>query len=183
MFSRVANLMFVVTGLAAVLVAVFAEQIVSAEWASCRASAPQQALVAELMRLNLISLMIFSLSGLVMGGLQANQHFLLPALAPFFYNVGQIVGALFFAPLQPMTLGGVTPPTLGLAFTAWSMRAILGAALHLLIQVPGLVFYRFRWTPSLDVRNSGLIEALKSGMGYAAPVDHARHSTHVPGAR
>lgn len=162
LFSRVANLMFVVTGVAALLVAVFAEQIVSAEVGIVPGFDPQQqALVAALMRLNLISLMIFSLSGLVMGGLQANQHFLLPALAPFFYNIGQIAGALFLAPLQPVTLGGVTLPTLGLGVHGLVYGAILGAALHLLIQIPGLVIYRFRWTPSLDVRNSGLIEALK----------------------
>jgi len=38
---------------------------------------------------------------------------------------------------------------------------ILGAGLHLAIQIPGLVMYQFRWTPSLDIRDSGLVEALK----------------------
>ncbi|MCS6993309.1 MAG: MATE family efflux transporter [Anaerolineales bacterium] len=162
LFSRVANLMFVVTGVAAVLVAVFARQIVSAEVGIVPGFGPeQQALVADLMRLNLISLMIFSLSGLVMGGLQANQHFLLPALAPFFYNVGQIAGAIFFAPLQPIQIGTINLPTLGMGVHGLVYGAILGAALHLLIQIPGLIKYQFRWTASLDVRNSGLIEALK----------------------
>ena len=162
LFSRVANLMFVVTGVVAFFVAVFAEQIVSAEVGIVPGFGPeQQELVADLMRLNLVSLMIFSISGLVMGGLQANQHFLLPALAPFFYNVGQIVGAIFFAPVEPITMGGVTLPTLGLGIHGLVYGAILGAALHLLIQVPGLIKYQFRWTASLDVRNSGLIEALK----------------------
>ncbi len=162
LFSRVANLMFVATGVVAFFVAMFAEQIVSAEMGIVPGFGPeQQELVADLMRLNLVSLMIFSISGLVMGGLQANQHFLLPALAPFFYNVGQIVGAIFFAPVEPITMGGVTLPTLGLGIHGLVYGAILGAALHLLIQVPGLIKYKFRWTASLDVRNSGLIEALK----------------------
>ncbi|PWH17432.1 MAG: hypothetical protein DDG60_02260 [Anaerolineae bacterium] len=162
LFSRVANLMFVVTGVVALVVAVFAKQIVSAELGIVPGFGPaQQELVADLMRLNLISLMIFSLSGLVMGGLQANQHFLLPALAPFFYNVGQIIGALFFAPLQPVSLGPITLPTLGWGIHGLVYGAILGAALHLLIQVPGLIKYQFRWTASLDVRNSGLLEALQ----------------------
>jgi len=38
---------------------------------------------------------------------------------------------------------------------------ILGAVMHLLIQVPGLAMYHFRWTPSLDLRNTGLLEALR----------------------
>jgi putative peptidoglycan lipid II flippase len=38
---------------------------------------------------------------------------------------------------------------------------ILGAALHLAIQIPGLIKFQFRWTPSLDVRDSGLLQALK----------------------
>ncbi len=162
LFSRVANLMFVVTGVVALFVAIFAEQIVSAEVGIAPGFGPeQQELVADLMRLNLISLMIFSLSGLVMGGLQANQHFLLPALAPFFYNVGQIIGAIFFAPLEPVAFGAVSLPTLRLGIHGLVYGAILGAALHLLIQIPGLLKYQFRWTASLDVRNSGLIEALK----------------------
>ena len=162
LFSRVANLMFLLTGLAAVFVAIFADQIVSAQVGIAPGfGLEQRRLVADLMRLNLFSLMIFSISGLVMGGLQANQHFLLPALAPFFYNVGQIVGAIFFAPLEPISIGPVTFPTLGLGIHGLVYGAILGAALHLLIQLPGLVIYKFRWTASLDVRNSGLIEALK----------------------
>jgi putative peptidoglycan lipid II flippase len=79
--------------------------------------------------------------------LQANQHFLLPAMAPSLYNVGMIFGALFLAPKY-----GVH----GLVY-----GVIIGAALHLVIQIPGLIKYQFRWTPSLDIRNSGLIEALK----------------------
>jgi putative peptidoglycan lipid II flippase len=162
LFSRVANLMFIVTGIVAFFVALFAEQIVSAEVGIAPGFGPEQRhLIADLMRLNLVSLMIFSISGLVMGGLQANQHFLLPALAPFFYNVGQIVGAIFFAPLEPLVIGSVTLPTLGLGVHGLVYGAILGAALHLLIQIPGLIKYQFRWTASLDVRNSGLIEALK----------------------
>jgi len=38
---------------------------------------------------------------------------------------------------------------------------ILGAGLHLVIQVPGLILYQFRWTPSLDIRDPRLITALK----------------------
>jgi putative peptidoglycan lipid II flippase len=39
--------------------------------------------------------------------------------------------------------------------------AMIGAALHLLIQIPGLIKYKFRWTPSLAINNPEVIEALK----------------------
>ncbi len=146
LFSRVANLAFLVTSLAALFVFVFAQQLVDNVIVP-GFTAEQRVLVAELMRLNLISTIIFSISGLVMASLQANQHFLLPAMAPILYNVGQILGALIFVPrfgIQGLVYG-----------------VILGAALHLAIQIPALFKFGFKWTPALDLRNTGLLEALK----------------------
>ena len=77
LFSRVANLAFLVTGSIAILVAIFAEPIVNAEIGIAPGFGPEQRqLLAELMRLNLVGTIIFSISGLVMASLQANQHFL-----------------------------------------------------------------------------------------------------------
>ena len=148
LFSRVANLAFVVTGSIALLVAIFAEPIVNAELGIAPGFGPEQRqLLAELMRLNLVGTIIFSISGLVMASLQANQHFLLPAMAPIMYNVGQIIGAIFLVPRFGIH---------GLVY-----GVILGAAFHLLIQIPALFKYQFKWTPALDLRHTGLIEALK----------------------
>ena len=148
LFSRVANLAFVLTGSIAVLVAIFAEPIVNAELGIAPGfDAEQRQLLADLMRINLVGLVIFSVSGLVMASLQANQHFLLPALAPTMYNVGQIFGAVVLVPRYGIR---------GLVY-----GVILGAALHLLVQIPALFRYGFKWTPALDLRHSGLIEALK----------------------
>ncbi len=162
LFSRVANVAFLATGVMAILIAIFAGQIVRAEIGIAPGFGPQQQdLVAELMRLNLIATLIFSISGLVMAGLQANQHFLLPALAPTLYNVGMIVGALVFSPSEPYSLGPITLPALGLGVHGLVYGVILGALMHLGIQIPGLIRYQFHWTPSLDIRDSGLIRALK----------------------
>lgn len=148
LFSRVANLAFVVTGSIAVLVAIFAEPIVNAELGIAPGFGPEQRqLLADLMRLNLVGTIIFSISGLVMASLQANQHFLLPAMAPTLYNIGQIFGAIYLVPRYGIH---------GLVY-----GVIIGAALHLLIQVPGLFRYQFKWTPALDLRHTGLIEALR----------------------
>ena len=146
LFSRVANSAFLITAIFALLIAVLARPLVS------RVIVPgfgleQQTLVVSLMRLNLIATLIFSISGLVIGGLQANQHFLLPALAPILYNVGQVVGVVFFA------------PRLGIYGLAYGV--ILGAALHLGIQIPGLVRYGFAWTPRLDWADPGIRRVAK----------------------
>jgi putative peptidoglycan lipid II flippase len=148
LFSRVANVGFLVTGGFAILIAIFAQPIVDAELGIAPGLGPEQrALLAELMRLNLIGTIIFSISGLVMAGLQANQHFLLPALAPTMYNVGQILGAIFLVPRFGIH---------GLVY-----GVILGAALHLLVQIPALFKFGFRWSPALNIRHTGLLDALK----------------------
>lgn len=110
----------VVTVVCAVL-AVFAGPI--AVMTVARGFAPSdQALTANLMRWMLITPIVFGVSGIVMGILNSNQHFLLPALAPVFYNVAIILGAYFLAP----TLG-----VYGLV-----IGVVTGAVLHLAVQLP-----------------------------------------------
>jgi putative peptidoglycan lipid II flippase len=162
LFSRVANLAFVVTASIAAIIAIFARQIVRSQIGIAPGFGPdQQLLIADLMRLNLIATLIFSLSGLVIAGLQANQHFLLPALAPTLYNLGQIFGALVLSPKVPYTIGPVTLPHYGLGVYGLVYGVILGATLHLGIQIPGLIRYGFRWIPSLTLRNQGVQEVLR----------------------
>ena len=143
LFSRVANYGFIVTASLAITLVTFADPLIRNIVVPGFPSA-QQDLTIQLMRLNVIALMIFSLSGLVIGVLQANQHFFLPALAPILYNIGQIVGVVFLA------------PTFGIFGLAYGV--ILGAALHLLIQVPGLIRHGFKWTPSLEWRHPRVIQ-------------------------
>ena len=106
LFTRILNLAFVVTGAIAILIAIFAP------WLMDNVIAPgfpaeQRLLATELMRLDLVAILIFSISGLAMAGLQANQHFILPALAPGLYNIGQIFGALILAPSVGYQLGEI----------------------------------------------------------------------------
>jgi len=157
LFSRVANWAFLITAVVAVIVYLAAGPIVRAELGVAPGFTPQmQALVIDLMRLNLIATLLFSVSGLMMAGLQSNQHFLLPALAPVMYDVGQIFGALVLAPTEPVTFGPIALPAFGLGVYGLVYGVILGAGLHLLTQVPGLIHFRFRWSPVLDPVDSGL---------------------------
>jgi putative peptidoglycan lipid II flippase len=162
LFSRVANWAFLITGLFSIIILLFAEPIVKAQIGVVPGFTPElQDLVAELMRYNLIATLIFSLSGLVSAGLQANQHFTLPALAPVLYDVGQIFGAVFLAPIQGYQFLGLTLPTAGLGIHGLVYGVILGAFLHLIVQIPGLLRYRFRWSPILGIKQPELHQVAK----------------------
>ena len=109
--------------------------------------ATAQAQTVILMRILLLTTLIFSISGICMGILQSHNHFLLPALAPVLYDVGILFGVLFLI------------PRFGVYGIAWG--AVLGAALHLGIQVPGLLRFRARWWPLLDFQDAQLRRILR----------------------
>lgn len=154
LFSNVLNIAFIITAVAAIVVAIMARPLITNELGIAPGfTAAQTDATVRLLRLNLISTLIFSLSGLVMAGLQANQHFLFPALAPILYDLGQIFGAVFLAPTEGYRIGSITLPAFGLGIDGLVYGVIIGAALHLLIQIPGLVKYHFKWSPKIDIHD------------------------------
>jgi putative peptidoglycan lipid II flippase len=155
LFSQILNLAFFVTGFISLIIFLFARPIIVYLVAPGFPS-PVQELAIELMRLDLIAILIFSISGLIMAGLQANQHFLLPAMSPGMYNLGQIFGVAMLAPETGISLGPVTLPAFGFGIYGLVYGVILGACLHLLIQVPGLFIYKFHWVPSINLRDPGM---------------------------
>ena len=121
--SSIWNLVILVVMAASVLAWAVAPQLVSLtapEYAGA-----QRALTIELLRIQLLTPIIFSMSGLLMGILNAHQSFLLPAIAPSMHWLGMIIGVLLFV------------PSMGIQGLAWG--AVLGATMHLLVQVPGLL--------------------------------------------
>jgi putative peptidoglycan lipid II flippase len=101
--------------------------------------AGQIELTVSLLRLMLVTPIIFGVSGLVMAALQAHQHFALPALAPASYRLGTIIGVLFLA------------PSMGIYGLAWGV--VLGTVLHLVIQVPALPARKPTYTPTLGLKD------------------------------
>jgi putative peptidoglycan lipid II flippase len=160
--SSVVNVAFLVTLVAAAVVALIAP------WLVRRFLAPgfapdQQMLTAGLMRLILISTAIFSVSGLVMSALQANQHFLLPALAPVMYNLGIFGGALFLTQPAILTFWHISiplRPIWPMGVQGLAVGVVVGAAMHLLIQVPGLVRFGARWSPRVSLADPGVRRVL-----------------------
>ena len=124
--SAIANLVVIVLTFISLLAEVFAPQIVSFLYIlRPQLEQAQQTLIVELLRIMLLTPVIFGISGLVMGILNSFQSFMLPALAPTMYWVGWIIGALFLV------------PSMGIYGLAWGV--VLGACLHLAVQIPGLV--------------------------------------------
>jgi len=161
LFSRIANLVFLVTAGLSIVVAIFAHQLVG--WRLGIApgfSSEQQFLVAELMRINLIATLLFSLSGLTIAALQSNQHFFLPALAPSMYDIGSLFGVIILSPETGYQIGPITLPAFGLGIYGLVYGTILGAALFLAIQIPGMLRYHFHWTPRIDLHNPGVRQVL-----------------------
>jgi putative peptidoglycan lipid II flippase len=162
LFSRVANLVFLVTFALSILVALLATQLVSWNLGIAPGFSPEQRFqVVDLMRLNLIATMLFSISGLVIAGLQANQHFLLPALARSMYDLGTLIGVIFLAPSTGYQIGPITLPAMGLGIYGLTYGTVLGALLFLGIQLPGLVRYQFHWVAKINLRHPGVQKVLR----------------------
>jgi len=144
--AGVINLILAALSLLALVMAVFAPWLVAVIVAPGFSPA-QQTLTANLMRLMLISTVVFGVSGIVMGILNAQQHFLVPALAPIIYNFAIIGGALGLGPV----------------FGVYGLAAgvVVGAFGHLLIQLPALARAGFRWQPILAVRDEGVREVAR----------------------
>jgi putative peptidoglycan lipid II flippase len=146
LFSAVVTTAFIVAAIGSAILALFAPWIVSETVG--RGFAPEyQQLCANLMRVILIGTVVFSISGVVMSALQANQHFFLPALAPIMYNLGILFGVIALAP----TLG-VWGPAIGV---------VIGSMLHLLIQVPGLIKYKATWAARLGWHDAPVRRVVK----------------------
>jgi putative peptidoglycan lipid II flippase len=78
---------------------------------------------------------------------QSYQRFIVPALASIFYNLGIILGIVFLS-----TPFGIMGPIYGV---------VLGAVLHMLIQIPLLVSLGFKYTLAFNFKNSGVKEIFR----------------------
>lgn len=143
--AHVINTLFVTTLLASILVFIFSPQIVNSIAPGFDPAGQQRTM--DVMRILLISTLIFSVSGIAMGILQSHNHFLLPALAPIMFDVGILIGIIFL--LRPLGVHGI------------ALGAILGAAMHLGIQVPGLIRFRMRWWSELGLRDPVLWRVIR----------------------
>jgi len=148
MASAVANWVFIILIALSILIAIFAPQVVRYILAPGFANNPaQEALTIRLVRLMLPSAALFGLSGLVMGILNSHQVFLIPALTPSMYQFGLILGVTVLA------------PRMGIDGLAWGV--VIGAAAHLLLQVPALLKQGGNYSFTLGLKMAPVREVVR----------------------
>ena len=103
-----------------------------------------QELTISIMRVILVQTTLFGVSGVMSSILNAHQHFALPALAPVMLDIGYMVGIIFFV------------PRMGIVGLAWG--TVLGALLHIAVQIPALHRFKFHYHPNLAIRMPGVGE-------------------------
>ena len=126
MASGVLNTLVVALIIVAALMWIFAPTIVEKGLfvLSPGTELTQIELTVRLLRIMLPTVVIFGVSGLVMGMLNAHQVFLWPALAPSAYSLGIILGVLLL------------PKSMGIDRLAYG--TLIGAVGHFLVQAPTL---------------------------------------------
>ncbi|MEK7565257.1 MAG: murein biosynthesis integral membrane protein MurJ [Patescibacteria group bacterium] len=99
-------------------------------------------LAIKLSRVMFLQPMFLGVSVVFSGILQSTHRFLAYALAPIFYNIGIIIGILFFAQkFGPIGL-------------AWGV--VLGAIMHMLVQYPAAKHSGFNYKPSFSFKENSL---------------------------
>jgi putative peptidoglycan lipid II flippase len=101
----------------------------------------------ELTRLMLLAPMFLALGAVATSALNAHNRFAAAAMAPIVYDLA-IIGAAF-----------VLTPSLGV--TGLAIGVVAGSLGHLLVQLPALGRAGFRFTPSLDMSDPDVRQALR----------------------
>ncbi len=112
-------------------------------------SGEEREVVVNLARVLFAAQGFFVVSYVLTGVLESLKRFLVPALAPLFYNLGIILGTVFLAPKL-----GLIAPVIGV---------VIGSMFHFLIQLPLALRLGFRFIPLLkftpEVKKIGKLAA------------------------
>ncbi len=100
-----------------------------------------------LTRVLLLAPIIFTASNIFSSILNSQKKFIIANVAPIMYNTGIIFGLL------------VLYPKFGLYGLGWGV--ILGALLHLLVQIPEAVHFGYYWQAVLNLRDPAIKKILK----------------------
>ena len=136
-------LSFIVVG---VIVFIFAREITVLRTGS-EIKPEQIDIVVNLTRLMLLAQFFFAISNFMTGILQSFQRFIIPALSPIFYNLGIILGVLLFSSRLGIYSAGV--------------GVVIGAFLHLAIQIPLVYKLGFKYSFSFNFKYPGIKQFFK----------------------
>lgn len=133
--SRVMNLVVIIFSIFAAIFALFAPVFYRIVTPTLDSEALNQ--VVFLSRILFIAQAFFVISYVLSGILESLRRFLIPAIAPLFYNLGIIIGTILLAPKF-----GLLAPAIG---------AAVGALIHMLVQLPFAIYFGFRFRSSIQV--------------------------------
>jgi putative peptidoglycan lipid II flippase len=143
--SNILNLSLLLFGVVAIIAAIFTPSINSLFLPGF--TGEKKALTDMATRVALISEVLLVVGSLFIAVGQSYQRFIIPALASIFYNIGIILGIVFLTPTF-----GIMGPIYGV---------VLGALLHILIQIPLIYSLGFKYSFSFDFTNLGVKEIFK----------------------
>ncbi len=107
-------------------------------------SPDQMNLMSNLMRVMILGQILFLIGTFFSALLQSHNHFFIPGIALSLYNLGIIIGIIFFS------------KTLGIFAPAWG--TVLGAGIFVLLQMPLIRKVGFRFHPKLSLKTPGVME-------------------------
>lgn len=141
--GRVVNIGLLLFGILALVFSLLAGKIYSIVAPGFSAEENEQ--IVGIARILFAAQGFFIISYVLTGVLESLRRFLIPALAPIFYNLGIIIGTVVLAPKY-----GLLAPAIGV---------VMGSILHFLTQLPLAYRLGFRFTSSLspnkDVKDIG----------------------------
>lgn len=115
---------------------IFAPQI-TAFRTGAEFTAEQIDIAVKLTRIMLFAQLFFAVSNFFTGILQAYQYFIAPAFAPVLYNIGIMLGVWLLADRFGIYSAG--------------LGVMIGAFLHMIVQLPMVWKLGFRWKPDLNL--------------------------------
>lgn len=155
MASSLINLLLLIFALVGVVVAIFAPQIVRL-MTGPNFSDDQVMLASSMTRIMLIAQFFFAVSNFLSGMIQSYQRFIVPALSPVIYNLGIIFGTV------------VLSQWFGIYGAVYGV--LLGAFLHMAVQIPLARKLGFRHVLTIEWKNSGMHRVLKMTLPRAVGV-------------
>jgi len=107
----------------------------------------QLEITTVLTRIMFLSPIFLGISGIFGSVLQSFKRFFIYSLAPILYNIGIIIGALFFV------------PSLGIYGLAWGV--VFGALMHMVVQSLAVISLGYKYQWSFNLNHKGLLKILK----------------------
>lgn len=137
MSAVIINILLIVFAICSAVAFIFAEPLTALRTGD--AFTPSQIqIAANLTRIMLLAQTFFAISSFFSAMLQSYQRFIIPSIAPILYNVGIVLGVYLLHPWLGIYSAGA--------------GVVIGAFMHMIIQLPLVLKlgFRFRWSFNIE---------------------------------